>query len=85
MKKRRTKPRRGHETRRRKPCRFCQNPSLEIDYKNIELLRQFVSERGKIKARRVTGTCAKHQRKLAIAIKRARFLGLLPYHVYVYR
>jgi small subunit ribosomal protein S18 len=61
-----------------KVCSFCVDKSA-IDYKNIAQLRKFVSERGKIEPRRRTGVCAKHQRRLALAIKRARFLALLPY------
>jgi small subunit ribosomal protein S18 len=61
-----------------KVCIFCADKTV-IDYKDISLLRKFVSERGKIEPRRRTGVCAKHQRKLALAIKRARFLALLPY------
>jgi small subunit ribosomal protein S18 len=61
-----------------KVCIFCVDKSV-IDYKNIAQLRKFVSERGKIEPRRRTGVCAKHQRGLALAIKRARFLALLPY------
>ena len=61
-----------------KICTFCVNKSV-IDYKDITMLRKFVSERGKIEPRRRTGVCAKHQRKLAVALKRARFLALLPY------
>ena len=71
---------------RRKPrfyrprtCQFCTDKSQIIDYKNYDLLRRFVHEDGKIRARRQTGTCAKHQRKMAIAIKRARHLALLPF------
>ena len=59
-------------------CPFCADKSV-IDYKDISKLRKFVSERGKIEPRRRTGVCAKHQRSLALAIKRARFLALLPY------
>jgi small subunit ribosomal protein S18 len=59
-------------------CPFCADKSV-IDYKNVAQLRKFVSERGKINPRRRTGVCAKHQRSLALAIKRARFLALLPY------
>ncbi len=64
---------------RKKKCRFCANPSLEISYKNEKLLERFVSDRGKIVARRVTGNCAKHQRRVANAIKVARFLAIIPY------
>jgi small subunit ribosomal protein S18 len=63
---------------RRKVCRFCAD-KMEIDYKNINLLRALVTEKGKILSGRITGTCAKHQRELAMAIKRARMLALLPF------
>lgn len=58
-------------------CQFCTDRNVAIDYKNAEMLRRFVSEDGKIRPRRQTGTCAKHQRELARAIKRARHLALL--------
>ena len=64
---------------RRKVCRFCADSSLDIDYKDIKGLRLFVTEVGKMIPRRISGNCAKHQRKLAIAIKRARHITLLPY------
>ncbi len=64
---------------RRKYCRFCANAEIEIDYKNIELMRQFVSDVGKIDPARITGTCAKHQRRLTAEIKRARQMALIPY------
>lgn len=64
---------------RRKKCQFCVDKVDTIDYKNANLLRQFLTEQGKIMARRKTGTCAKHQRRLAVAIKRARHLALLPF------
>ncbi len=64
---------------RRKVCRFCVDNSMEIDYKNPKGLRQFITERGKIIPRRITGTCAKHQRKLAQAIKQSRQIALLPF------
>ena len=64
---------------KRKFCRFCEKNVRDIDYKDIDILRRYVPERGKITPRRVTGTCAFHQRKLSIAIKRARLLALLPY------
>jgi len=60
-------------------CQFCTDKSVLIDYKLYELLRRYVSEDGKIRPRRQTGTCAKHQRELARAIKRARHLALLPF------
>ncbi len=63
----------------RKVCSFCASKIETIDYKDVEKLRGFTSDRGKISPRRRTGTCAKHQRILAIAIKRARHLALLPY------
>ncbi len=64
---------------KRKFCRFCQRNVREIDYKNVDILRKYVPERGKISPRRITGTCAYHQRKLAMAVKRARLMALLPY------
>lgn len=64
---------------RKKVCQFCADPSAVIDYKDVAKLRKFMSERGKILPRRVTATCAYHQRALTEAIKRARQLGLLPY------
>jgi small subunit ribosomal protein S18 len=63
---------------KKKVCRFC-TQKLKIDYKEPDTLRRFVTERGKILPRRITGTCAKHQRELAEAIKRARILALLPF------
>lgn len=67
-----------------KPCKFCMD-KLEIDYKNEVLLRRFVTDRGKITPRRITGTCARHQRQLAQAIKRARAIALLPFVKVYYR
>jgi small subunit ribosomal protein S18 len=64
---------------RRKFCRFCANKTDFIDYKDIPMLRSFVTERGKIIAARMTGNCAKHQRELTTAIKRARNIALLPF------
>ncbi len=64
---------------RRKVCKFCADSSLEINYKDAKELRSFITERGKIIPRRITGTCAKHQRILARAIKQARTIALLPY------
>ena len=63
----------------RKVCSFCVEKIDHIDYKEISRLRRFISERGKILPRRVTGTCAKHQRPLTAALKRARSIALLPY------
>lgn len=65
--------------RGRRQCRFCANPKLEIDYKDTDTLTRFTTDHGKIRSRRQTGTCAKHQRELARAIKRARHLALLPF------
>lgn len=70
---------RGGRRPRRKVCYFSANKFTAIDYKDIGLLRRFVSERGKILPRRITGTSAKWQRELTTAIKRARFMALLPY------
>jgi small subunit ribosomal protein S18 len=70
---------RGRYSRRRKVCAFCLEKSKAIDYKDVSTLRRFVTDRGKIRSRRKTGTCAKHQRRLAVAIKRARHLALLPF------
>ena len=64
---------------RRKVCVFCVDKVEHIDYKDTARLRKYVSERGKIMPRRMSGVCAKHQRELAIAIKRARIVALLPY------
>ena len=64
---------------RRKFCRFCADKDLPLDYKRPEILRDYITERGKIIARRITGTCAKHQRLLSTEIKRARQMALLFY------
>ncbi|MDR2162184.1 MAG: 30S ribosomal protein S18 [Desulfovibrio sp.] len=64
---------------RRKFCRFCADKDLPLDYKRPDILRDFISERGKIIARRITGTCAFHQRRLTMEIKRARQMALLIY------
>ena len=60
-------------------CQFCADKNAKIDYKNTQRLQKYVTERGKILPRRIAGTCAKHQRELTVAIKRARNLALLPY------
>ncbi len=73
--KMRPRPRRS----RRKVCKFCETKATGIDYKDIHTLEKFVTERGKIMPRRMSGVCAKHQRDLAIAIKRARQVALLSY------
>jgi small subunit ribosomal protein S18 len=64
---------------RRRVCRFCTDKEIIIDYKDAKTLKNFVTERGKIVPRRIYGTCAKHQRQLTEAVKRARQLALLPY------
>src|SRR5579871_6445674 len=66
-------------TPRRKVCQFCVDKIKEVDYKDLQRLRRFLSERGKIEPRRKTGTCAAHQRSLNVALKRARQLALLPF------
>jgi small subunit ribosomal protein S18 len=63
---------------KKKVCKFCLQ-KLKIDYKDADTLRRFITERGKILPRRITGTCAKHQRSLSMAIKRARIIALLPF------
>jgi small subunit ribosomal protein S18 len=80
-----TRPTRGHETGkkrvyvRKRVCRFCQDPNIDIDYKDPTLLKHFITERGKIMPRRMTGTCANHQRKLKEAINMARHIAFLPF------
>lgn len=69
-------PKRFH---RRKFCRFCKEKEIFIDYKDAKALRGYITERGKIIPRRITGTCAKHQREIAAAIKRARNIAILPF------
>ncbi|PKN73061.1 MAG: 30S ribosomal protein S18 [Candidatus Cloacimonetes bacterium HGW-Cloacimonetes-3] len=64
---------------RKKYCKFCANKEIQIDYKNLDIMRQFTSDVGKIDAGRLTGTCSKHQRKLTAEIKRARQMALIPY------
>ena len=65
--------------RRKKVCIFCADKNAVIDYKDVNKLKRYVSERGKILPRRITGNCAKHQRALTVAIKRARHIALMPY------
>jgi len=64
---------------RKKACRFCKEKGLTIDYKDVKALRPYISERGKIVPRRISGTCAKHQRMVCVAIKRARNIALIPF------
>jgi len=70
--------RRGRRPRK-KVCNFCKDKTNSIDYKDVDQLRRYITERGKILPKRVTGTCAKHQRMVARAVKRARSVALLPY------
>jgi small subunit ribosomal protein S18 len=80
-----TKPARRREKRggpgsgRRKPCQHCKDKIEQVDYKDISTLRRFISEKGKIRSRRITGACRRHQAQVARAVKRARELALLPY------
>lgn len=71
--------RRRYPPSQRRSCFFCMEKIKEIDYKDADFLRRFLTDRGKIKARRKTAICARHQRQLAVAIKRARHLALLPF------
>ncbi|KPL20380.1 MAG: hypothetical protein AMJ93_12070 [Anaerolineae bacterium SM23_84] len=75
------RPQRSRYSRRRtrKKCAFCDDESLPIDYKKANSLQNYLTDRGKILPRRATGTCARHQRRIAVAIKRARHLALLPF------
>ena len=79
MPERTDRPVRGGRKSRRKVCSFCMDKVEMIDYKDVARLRRFMSERAKILPRRVTGTCARHQRELTVAIKRARQIALLPF------
>ena len=84
-KERRRGPKREKEEKpwqkklRKKICIFCKDKAAYVDYKDVTLLRKFVSDRGKLRARRVTGNCAQHQREVASAVKNAREMALLPY------
>lgn len=73
------------EKKRKKICRFCEQNLGEVDYKDEKILKRFLSERGRILPRRITGNCAKHQRKVTQALKRARHLALLPFTAESYR
>ena len=79
MAERSDRPERRGSKGRKKVCSFCVDKIDTIDYKDVAKLRRFISERAKILPRRVTGTCARHQRELTVAIKRARHLALLPF------
>ena len=85
-KQRNRKPARRRDTKRggpgggrRKPCPYCKEKIEQVDYKDTSALRRFISERGKIRSRRITGACRRHQSQIATAVKRARELALLPY------
>ncbi len=85
MAKQRSRPTRRRDRKagvggtRRKSCPYCRDKVDQVDYKDITMLRRFVSDRGKIRSRRITGACRRHQNQLARAVKRARELALLPY------
>jgi small subunit ribosomal protein S18 len=76
---RRREKTRGGGSSRRKPCPYCRDKIEFVDYKDIGALRRFISDRGKIRSRRITGACRRHQNQIATAVKRARELALLPY------
>ena len=69
----------GFRPYRRRYCRFCEKRIDKVDYKEVDLLKYFITDRGKIIPRRISGTCARHQRQLTTAVKRARTLALLPF------
>lgn len=73
------KKRDAHAITRKKFCRFCADKTKAIDYKDVKRLEAFITERGKIVSTRISGNCARHQRRIAEAIKKARFLSLIPY------
>ena len=73
------RPPQGGGGGRRKSCYFCKDKIDEVDYKNYNQLRRYVSEKGKIRSRRITGACRRHQEQVAVAVKRAREMVLLPY------
>ena len=71
----------GRSFRRRKVCRFCSEKDATIDYRDVGGLRFYISERGKVVPRRISGNCAQHQRKMALALKRARAIALIPFAI----
>ena len=85
MAKQRSRPTRRRDKKggpgsgRRKSCQYCRDKIDHVDYKDIPTLRKFISDRGKIRSRRITGACRRHQNQIATAVKRARELALLPY------
>ncbi len=83
--KREKKGKKDKQIRSRKPCKFCKDDINYVDYKDERRLRRFMTDRGKISPRRITGTCAKHQRIVAMAIKRARMIALVPFVREYYR
>ncbi len=72
-------PKRFKKSSRKKVCSFCVDKASHIDYKDVNKLKKYITEKGKILPRRQTGTCAAHQRELTVALKRARFMALIPY------
>jgi small subunit ribosomal protein S18 len=72
------RPQVGTQIRKRN-CFFCKDKIDEVDYKNVNQLRRYISEKGKIRSRRITGACRRHQRQVSVAVKRAREMALLPY------
>ncbi len=79
VKPRRRRPVGGGGPAKRKSCYFCREKIEEVDYKNYNQLRRYISEKGKIRSRRITGACRRHQEQIAVAVKRAREIALLPY------
>ncbi len=77
--RRRDNKKTGGGSGRRKPCQHCRDKIEQVDYKDVGMLRKFISEKGKIRSRRITGACRRHQNQIARAVKRARELALLPY------
>jgi small subunit ribosomal protein S18 len=75
----RKRPAPGGPGGRRKSCHFCKDSLEDVDYKNVNQLRRYMSEKGKIRNRRITGACRRHQRQVAVAVKRAREMALLPF------
>jgi small subunit ribosomal protein S18 len=75
----RRRPTGGGPPARRKSCYFCKDKVDQVDYKNTNQLRRYISEKGKIRSRRITGACRRHQGQIAVAVKRAREMALLPY------
>ncbi|HEX2506188.1 MAG TPA: 30S ribosomal protein S18 [Gaiellaceae bacterium] len=75
----RRRPTSGGPPARRKSCYFCKDKVDQVDYKNTNQLRRYISEKGKIRSRRITGACRRHQEQIAVAVKRAREMALLPY------